>query len=280
MTIVQFGKKPDIPEGAYLSATEGMPVDEKMKILEELGRGDLVNVFKDWKPRPQRSKALSAPLDQRITIATTTDERYFLTDEIETVKKLGSPISMAQYIRNKAMGTVDLEEWDEIAHEALAEIEEIKAKEKDLKKERRDLVRALGREDVINSEEEVVYERRIEEIDGVLDKIHSKSVKRDQRLSGRLTMVEAEQVKWRAQRLCLSTSEYLRFLIFDQKPNTEADVHMNLDAKRRFYISIIDVARNGWGTPPNVYECKQCRHYQEELDRAQEENRQLRAFVR
>ena len=54
---------------------------------------------------------------------------------------------------------------------------------------------------------------------------------------------------------------------------------MSLDAKRLFYISIIEVAQNGWGTPPSIYQCSQCENYMDEIRRLRSEVDQLRAFT-
>ena len=67
-------------------------------------------------------------------------------------------------------------------------------------------------------------------------------------------------------------------MIFGLEPDSIADSHMSLDAKRRFYISIIEVSNNGWGNPPNIYHCSQCENYMDEIRRLRSENEQLRAF--
>ena len=68
-------------------------------------------------------------------------------------------------------------------------------------------------------------------------------------------------------------------MIFGLEPNSTADAHMSLDAKRRFYVSIIEVANNGWGNPPAIYECSQCVNYMDEIRKLRAENEQLRQFA-
>lgn len=251
--------------------------DDKIAILEERGRADLVDLFKGWQPRVSNRKKRGAPLDQRVSITVTTPERLSLDSELKKIKSLGEKITMSQFIRNRALGTVDINGWRERADSALAEIDDAYDNQSDYRKEKENLIDRIESED----DEDVisVYSIKINEINRKLNKLVAQNEKRNNRLSGRMSMAEAETIKWRAQRLCISSSDYLRMMIFALEPDSAADSHMSLDAKRRFYYSIIEVAKNGWGTPPTVYECAQCENYMEEIRRLRDQVEALSRFA-
>lgn len=261
----------------YVVAAEGMSTEEKLSILEEKGRPELIDLFKDWKPRVSNRKKRGAPLDQRVSITITAQERLFLNKELESIKEVGEKITMAQFIRNRALGTVDINGWKDIAERAFEELDETFEKQVEYRQEKNDLLEQMENEE--DEDLSAVYGMRMNELNTKLNKLVAQNEKRNNRLSGRMSMAEAETIKWRAQRLCISSSDYLRMMIFALEPDSTADSHMSLDAKRRFYISIVDVAKNGWGTPPEVYECSQCINYMEEIRRLREELEQIRRFV-
>lgn len=261
----------------YSVATEGLSVDSKLEILNDMGHPELVDLFKEWKPRVSARKKRGAPLDQRVSISVTGQERVSLDNELRSIKSSGEIITMSQFIRNRAVGTVDINGWREIAERTLKEIKETADNQVSLRKEISGLSAQMDEED--DPDTAAIYALKIADINNKLGKLVSKNEKRTNRLSGRMSMAEAETIKWRAQRLCISSSDYLRMMIFGLEPDSIADSHMSLDAKRRFYISIIDVARNGWGTPATVYECSQCENYMEEIRRLRQENEQLRKFA-
>lgn len=264
-------------EKKYVVGAEAMSTDEKLSVLEEIGRPELIDLFKDWKPRVSNRKKRGAPLDQRVSITVTTPERISLDQELKSIKTAGDKISMSQFIRNRALGTVDINGWRDRAEAALKELDDAFENQVAYRKEKENYIGMLDEEedeDVIS-----VYGIKVAEINRKLDKLVAQNEKRNNRLSGRMSMPEAETIKWRAQRLCISSSDYLRIMIFALEPDSSADSHMSLDAKRRFYISIIDVARNGWGTPPSVYECSQCVNYMDEIRRLREEIEQMQRFV-
>lgn len=268
----------------YTVATENMNVSDKLKILEKMGREDLVDLFKDWTPHQVKRKKRGAPLDQRVAITVTNAERVSLDAEIKEIKRTGSNTNMSKFIRNRAMGNIDINGWKERAEKALKEIEEISKNQKEYRK------RKLAIEIQLDSEEDndeiLMLNEELNNINTKLKLIVAQNEKRNNRLSGRMSMQEAETVKWRAQRLCLSSSDYLRMIIFGLEPASHADAHLSLDAKRRFYVSIIDVANNGWGNPPTIYGCNQCANYVEEITSLQEKEsilmdriKQLESFI-
>ena len=103
------------------------------------------------------------------------------------------------------------------------------------------------------------------------------SKSRKYRLTGRVTTNEVNTIRWRAARLSLTVSDYMRFLLFDYMPFSGEDGHLSTDSRKKFYISIIDVARNGWGEPPQVEDCHDCARYKEEISKLNEVIRNLRS---
>lgn len=260
----------------YKIGASQLTVDEKLKFLEQTGRSEMIDLFKEWKPRVSNRKKRGAPLDQRVSITVTSQERVSLDRELKSVKASGEKITMSQFIRNRALGTVDINGWKEKAEKALKEIEDTAKNQSDLRKSKLALAELLDKED--DDDEATLYANQIAEIGRKLNKLVGQNEKRANRLSGRMSMPEAETVKWRAQKLCISSSDYLRMMIFGLEPDSNADSHMSLDSKRRFYLSIMEVAQNGWGTPPTIYECSQCQNYMDEIRKLREEIEQLRNF--
>lgn len=265
-------------QSSLLEAIEKpLSLEERLKFLADAGRVDLVEAFKEWKPRVSKAKKRGAPLDQRVSITITGDERFSLDKQLSSLKAEGSGISMSQFIRNRAMASVDAQEWRQIAVKALQEIEEIATNSAQLRKRKSQLTIVLDTED--DDEQAHIYEREIVTINQKLEKITAQNKKRTYRLAGRMSMNEAETVKWRASRLHLSASDFLRMMIFGHVPDSDADSHMSLAAKRRFYMAIIDVADNGWGDVPKIYNCSQCENYMDEIRRLREQLKQNELFA-
>ena len=260
----------------FVVASEVMPLDSKLKILEELGKEEWIEIFKNWKPRTSPGKAKPAPLDQRVNILVNDNERIMLDSEAQALKLNGEKITLSQLIRNRALGSIDLERWRTIAEKAIVDIQEIFDNQKKLQEQKIILEGLI--EDEEDTTEIEVYNMQIAEINAKLSRLVAQSKGRNNRLTGRMSMAESEHVKWRANRLCISSSDYLRMMIFNLEPDSEADSHFSFDAKRRFYISIVDVAENGWGTPPKLFNCSQCGNYLEEIEKLQERIRQLESF--
>lgn len=265
---------------AYATAGEILSVDDKLKILEQRGQTDLIEIFKDWKPRASTRRRKGAPLDQRVSIALAGAERAILDGEIRAIKDTGQSTTLGALIRSRAMGSPNMADWRETAWLALDELDALLKNQTEMKNRKKMIEAALEDGDDHEDEEQVsLLERELVDTITKLGKLSSKAGdKRNVRLQGRMTYAESESVKWKAQRLCLSTTDYLRMLIFDFTPNSAADQHLNLDARRRFYVSIIDVADNGWGNPPGVYQCSQCESYATEINSLRERIKQLEAF--
>lgn len=261
----------------YEVASESMTVEAKVRILEEMGQKDMVQLFKNWQPRVKAGELRKAPLDQRISLLISKEERLMLENTIKSLKVSGERITISQYIRNRAMSNIDIIEWREIALRALMEVTEIKDKQKDLKKAKNTYNLLIEEED--DEAAVATYQKKIYEINQKLNKLVAKKKVRNVRLTGRVTFAEAENLRWRASRLCMTVSDYLRFVLFDLVPDTEGDAHMSYDAKRRFYASIIDCADNGFGPTPSVQGCLQCGNYLEKISVLEERVKQLETFI-
>lgn len=257
---------------------ENMTLTEKYEFLNSLGRPDLVDIFKDYKSKKVRSKPKTAPLDQRVAISVTPMERIHLTKELKEIERKSGQISISQYIRNKATRQIDLQEWREIAEKELDNLQELEKDEKSLRKQRVDLIKEIETTE-IEDDELFFKEKEIIDIDSKLNKLIAKGERRSNRLNGRMTMQEAELVRWRSEQLFLTVSDYLRIILFDLTPASIGDAHLGLDARKRFYASIIRVAIEGWGAPTTVYECSQCAHYVEEIKVLEDRVRQLETFI-
>lgn len=251
----------------YLTAGEKMTVEEKLSFLKEIGREELIDVFKGYKPRQVRKRRAGAPLDQKVSISITEAEKIRLDNEVKKIKETGEKITSSQIIRNRALSTVDIHLWAEIVEPLITEMNEIKKEESSLRYRKRALHKDLDETDYSDAEDIGAIELELSRINEKLDLITARSIKRKYKLSGRMSMAEAETVRWRAQRLCLSTSDYLRMVIFGLDPNTDGDRHMSFESKQRFYLSILQVAKEGFGTSPQIYGCSQCVNYQEEIER-------------
>lgn len=265
-------------DNGYTVSAEALSLSDKLAIIEKMERPELIDLFKGWEGRKKSTaKKKTAPLDQRVTVTVTSLERISLDRELQRVRASGEKISMSQFIRNRALGSVDINGWRDLSAKALGELEDTLSNRKAMEKSRTALTALMDEEDDDDEVAELV--KQIDAITESLNKTVAQDQKRQYRLSGRMSMHESEVIKWRAQRLCISASDYLRMMIFNLTPDSTADAHMSIDAKRRFYVSIIEVAANGWGEPPTIYNCAQCSNYVDEISRLKEENRQLRAFA-
>ena len=263
-------------EESFVVATESMLIKDKLAIAEAYGRADMVKMFAGSMATPPYQAARrrpSAPLDQRVSLLVTDRERMSFLHELESTNGAGTKMSASALVRSKALSSIDIHQWREIADGALKELNEIIDSKNALNREKRGLQSEIDNSD---DEEDIgLAEERVSEINHMLSRLIAGGEKRRVRLAGRLSTPEAEIIKWRSARLYISISDYLRFLVFDNLPNSAADAHMGVDARRRFYVSIIDVADNGWGESPHMVSCSQCNNYLGEIEKLQERIRQL-----
>lgn len=273
----EFRNRIEGRDGSILDVIEKpMTMDERLALLDELGRNELVERFKEWRPRTAQTKKRGAPLDQRVAISVTMEERKALDDDVRRMQQDKSVSTMSQFIRNRAIGSVDIQGWREKAVAALVELEEANANQNEMRKRKIDLIVMIEEED--GEEDVVLYQSELRDIQHKLDKIIAQNKRRSQRLTGRMSMAEAETVKHRASKLGISVSDYLRMMIFALEPDSAADAHMSYESKVRFYMSIIDVADNGWGEVPKIYNCTQCENYLQRIGELEELLKQNNAF--
>lgn len=241
---------------------------EKEQLLRELKQEDLLDLFKKgYKSTYKQIEAKKATLDQQISIAIAKNEKDKLGLELAEIKRAsGQATSIASFVRNKAVSQIDIVEWYEHALEGLKTLTSSEYDEKNLTQTKRKYLKLLDNLDESDKETEYVYNNRLNEINEKLNQISRTKPQRGLRLTGRVTFSEANVIRWRAARLSLTVADYMRFVIFNYLPFTEADKHLTIDQRKRFYISIIDVHKNGWGNPPNVNDCPNCARLQHDID--------------
>lgn len=197
-----------------------------------------------------------APLDQRVTVTVTTRER--ITAEMEA-KKLKGTESLAELVRNRVDASIDLNAWKNAAVESLSKIRESDAEKRRLRsnieKTNRARERAMITGDVERVEALDLEKRTLTEAYVALGK---EGEKRTARLIGRVSLADKERIIWRASKLGLTVSDFVRIMVFDQLPG-ESDQHMSNMSRKRFYESVIKVANEGWGEAPKVTS-NQCPH--------------------
>lgn len=256
--------------------------NEKKKMLEEIGEGDLIDLFNDYKTSYKPIKRKKSQLDQQISAGITADEKEMLTKEFNLLKKAGT-LSKSAFIRNRVISEIDIEDWKERALRGLKDLNEDKWDKAKLEKQLKENVLLLENLDQEDDEGEFFYEKKITELERMIAELSRPTQRRGYKISGRVTFNEASHIRWRAARLTLTVADYIRFMLFGYTPFSDADTHLSLDARRRFYISVLDVSRNGWGKPPHIEECPNCNRYmlearawKEKLERIQRLNPDLR----
>lgn len=261
--------------GNYTVAAEGMNLAEKEEFLREIGAdSSMMKAFDGYKPKRIRAARQSPPLDQKMTLTVTKADRKRFEKDLQEVKKEGENVSISQFVRHKALASPDIFGWKQSAISAIEEMKETVNNKGDLIKRVHALDEMIDEEkdkDIISA-----YYKEKDSIEKRLSHLKASPTKRTQRLSGRVTFAESELIKWRASRLCISTSDYLRMMIFELNPNSEADKHMSLAARQRFYIAIGDVAKNGWGEVPSSSREAEHEHLLHRIKELEQENRQLR----
>lgn len=244
-----------------------LSLEQKKAILADIKQEELLGLFKDFKVNYKPIERRQTPLDQRIAVGITSEERDKLSKEISELRKSKSIQSASALIRHRALSEIDVEEWRE---RAILGLNELSKSSWDKRALTRQLNRSIKLLENIDDDEEgkediYMYTKEIESIEKRIKELSRPSIRRGYRVSGRVTLNEANHIRWRAARLNITVADYMRFVIFGHRPFSEADRHLSMDAKRRFYVSIIDVANNGWGVPPKVEECANCVRYEKEI---------------
>lgn len=255
-----------------------LSLDSKKKLLQDIQQEDLLQLFKDeykeYKPIKQKKVAL----DQSVTIAITDKEKEELTNEVLKIKKEGGKVSLSSVMRNRVLIDPDIIGWKENALEGLKELNGPDWDKRAIERERD---RAMDKYDNVpmdDDETQKVLQYKIDECNRKLIQLKKPNIKRGYRLRGRVTFNEANTIRWRAARLNLTVADYMRFLIFNYEPFTEDDKTLSVDARKRFYISILDVAANGWGTPPEIESCPNCVRHIDEIKELKDKLKRLQDY--
>lgn len=254
---------------------DALKLENKQSILAGLGQENLMKLFQNQpKFKPIEPKKIA--LDQQIAITLSENEKQKLIQDRERIRELGKLPSISSYIRKKILLQLDIEQWREFAEQGLKNLDGSDIESKTLQKQKIRLINSIDQlDDIVKSDidtEEIDrLKKELEEIENRLLLLKStKQEKRIYRLSGNITFNEANFVRWRAARLSLSLADYIRFVLFDYQP-TINDNHMSVESRKRFYVSILEVAQNGWGNPPVVNECPNCARYLDDIKKLQEQ---------
>lgn len=248
-----------------------LSIKEKEKILEEIHQKDLIDLFKKgFKPQYKRVESKKTILDQQISIAIDTDEKNMIALELNEIRKVANKTSLASFIRSRSLATFDIAEWYQQALEGLEELSSDSWNPKTLQNERKQYIKLLDdledSEDDSREEDMLFYKTRLDETEQKINSLKKQNRKRGYRVSTRVTYEEANTIRWRAARLSITVPDYMRYVIFGYLPFTDADYNLSLEARKRFYVSIIDVYKNGWGEIPEVNECPNCARYKHEIE--------------
>lgn len=254
---------------------DALKLENKQSILAGLGQENLMKLFQNQpKFKPIEPKKIA--LDQQIAITLSENEKQRLIQDRERIRELGKLPSISSYIRKKILLQLDIEQWREFAKQGLKNLDNSDTESKTLQKQKIRLINSIDQlDDIVKSDidtEEIDrLKKELEEIENHLMLLKStKQEKRIYRLSGNITFNEANFVRWRAARLSLSLADYIRFILFDYQPTID-DNHMSVESRKRFYVSILEVAQNGWGNPPVVNECPNCARYLDDIKKLQEQ---------
>nr|DAF42666.1 MAG TPA: NikA, BACTERIAL CONJUGATION, RELAXASE, DNA [Siphoviridae sp. ctHip2] len=248
-----------------------LSIKEKEKILEEIHQKDLIDLFKKgFKPQYKRVESKKTILDQQISIAIDTDEKNMIALELNEIRKVANKTSLASFIRSRSLATFDIAEWYQQALEGLEELSSDSWNPKTLQNQRKQYIKLLDdledSEDDSRDEDMLYYKTQLDETEQKINSLKKQNRKRGYRVSTRVTYEEANTIRWRAARLSITVPDYMRYVIFGYLPFTDADYNLSLEARKRFYVSIIDVYKNGWGEIPEVNECPNCARYKHEVE--------------
>lgn len=252
---------------------DALKLENKQNILAGIGQQGLIKLFNNQpKFKPLEPKKLA--LDQQVSITLSENEKERLINDRERIQELGKLPSISSYIRRKIVLTLDIQQWREYAEEGLKNLNNSDTESKSLNKQRLKLINSIDQlDDILSDNASEIEELRKEltEVESRLSLLKStKQEKRIYKLTGNITFNEANIVRWRAARLSISVADFIRFILFDYQP-TINDNHMSVDARKRFYISILDVCENGWGQPPVVNECSNCARYMADIKQLQKQ---------
>lgn len=233
-------------------------VEAKKAILKDLGYTDIVsefqNRFKDYKP-------VTHVLDQRVALTLSEKEKKDLMNQIMYLRSKNQKTNVSGFIRNNVLESPDIIDWADKAKQQLLFYKENTLK--DLKLEKNKLLAQL--DDAEDDESTFFLEKSIKEIDKKINKFKKKKSDRKYMISFLLTFDEARLIKWRAYRFNMTISDYVRYLVFGYCPGDETDLYMAKQTREQFYLSTLEVKKNGIGEPPEIKQCNNCGKYIEKI---------------
>lgn len=254
---------------------DALKLENKRNILAGIGQQNLIKLFQNQpKFKPVEPKKLA--LDQQVAITLSENEKERLINDRDKIQELGKLPSISSYIRKKIVLPLDIEEWRALAEQGLKDLNNSDTESKSLSKQKLKLINAIDLLDDITNVDKDTQEveklkQELQQVEERLSLLKStKQEKRIYKLTGNITFNEANFVRWRAARLSIPVADFIRFTLFDYQPTID-DNHMSVDARKRFYISILDVCDNGWGKPPVVNECPNCARYLADIKRLQQQ---------
>ena len=258
--------------------SELLSYEAKKEIVKRIGQSNLMEIFDDYKPTYTPIIQKKSPLDQQISLGISKDEKVSMAEEVKTIKKTGDKITISSIVRSRATAEIDIAAWRERAEFGLKELNSLKWDKDELTKNLRSLYKQYDVMEEDDTETSMMVSKKIKETEEMLEEIDRPTMRRSSRMSGRVTFNEANLIRWRAGRLTLTVADYMRFLIFNYLP-MDSDRHLSVKARKRFYISVIDVAENGWGKPPEIEECQNCARYAAETKELKAKLERMRALV-
>lgn len=254
---------------------DALKLENKRNILAGIGQQNLIKLFQNQpKFKPVEPKKLA--LDQQVAITLSENEKERLINDRDKIQELGKLPSISSYIRKKIVLPLDIEEWRVLAEQGLKDLNNSDIESKSLSKQKLKLINAIDLLDDITNVDKDTQEveklkQELQQVEERLSLLKStKQEKRIYKLTGNITFNEANFVRWRAARLSIPVADFIRFTLFDYQPTID-DNHMSVDARKRFYVSILDVCDNGWGKPPVVNECPNCARYLADIKRLQQQ---------
>lgn len=225
--------------------------EEKRAILHGSKQDKIIANFKDGmasKYKPPRHNA--DPLDQAITVAITQKEKDYIKDELKEVRKTGGKTTVSAFCRKRTVTDLDVIQWREFALDGIKILNSPNWNKRSLESKKATAHKRLSSLKPDDIEGKKLYQQRIQAITHKLELLEKPEEKRNYRIKIRFTYKESKQIRWRAARLSLTVADYIRFILFDYRPNSQDDRSMSVNYRRRFYLGILDVSKVGWGTPP------------------------------
>lgn len=241
--------------------TEQISLEEKRQMLRDIELDDVFNTFQ--KKYLAIYKEPEQKINQQINITVTQIESDFLKREALQ----NTTGSLSSYLRERVVNLMDLGEWYEHAKSGYAILNSDDYNEKVLQKRKMSILKELEKEyDDDEAESPLFLNNKLKEIESKLKEVTREKRKPTHRISIYVTFDESYVIKWRAAQLSLTVSDYLRFMLFEYKPFTEADKHMTVEGRKKFYSSVINTFNSGWKEPPRISSCMSCVEYQNEIE--------------